>query len=302
MMQVIDELIRIAGKECVLTGESMKKHTTFRVGGPADFYVMPMNKEMLRDILLLCKENDIEYHIVGNGSNLLVGDKGIRGVVINTSAKMNYLQVDGNLITVGAGCLLSKAAKEALCAGLTGMEFAAGIPGTVGGAVVMNAGAYGSDISEVILEATVITPEGEFKTLSKEELELGYRTSCIEKNNYIVAEAKFELKPGDREQISSYMEELASRRREKQPLEYPSAGSTFKRPEGYFAGKLIMDAGLAGYRIGGACVSPKHCGFVVNDEGATATDIVELCNSTAAIVKEKYNVDLEMEVKKLGEF
>ena len=302
MMQVIDDLVSIVGKEGVLTDERMKKHTTFRVGGPADFYVMPKDKEALRDILLLCKDKGIEYHIIGNGSNLLVGDKGIRGMVINTSSKLNYLQTEGNIITAGAGSLLSKVAKEALHAGLTGMEFAAGIPGTVGGAVVMNAGAYGSDISEVILEATVITPEGEFKTLSNEELELGYRKSCIEKNNYIVVEAKFGLKQGDREQISSYMEELAIRRREKQPLEYPSAGSTFKRPEGYFAGKLIMEAGLAGYRIGGACVSPKHCGFVVNDEGATAADIVKLCSDTAEIVKEKYNVNLEMEVKKLGEF
>lgn len=302
MMQFIDELMQITGEEYILTDESMKKHTTFRVGGPADLYVMPRDKDMLKSILLLCKDRGIEYHIVGNGSNLLVGDKGIRGVVINTSAKMNHLQLDGNIITVETGCVLAKVAREALYAGLTGMEFAAGIPGTVGGAVVMNAGAYGSDISHVILEATVITPEGEFKTLSKEELELGYRTSCIEKNNYIVVEARFELEPGDKEQISSYMEELAARRREKQPLEYPSAGSTFKRPEGYFAGKLIMDAGLAGYRVGGACVSPKHCGFVVNDQGATAADIVKLCDDTARIVKEKYNVNLEMEVKKLGEF
>lgn len=302
MMQVIDGLVSIAGKESVLTGESMKKHTTFRVGGPADFYVMPKNKEMLREVLLLCNDKGIEHHIIGNGSNLLVGDKGIRGVVINTSAKMNYLYTDGSIITAGAGSLLSKAAKAALYAGLTGMEFAAGIPGTVGGAVVMNAGAYGSDISEIIIEATVITPEGDFKTLSKEELELGYRKSCIEKNNYTVVEAKFGLEPGNKEKISSYMEELSLRRREKQPLEYPSAGSTFKRPEGFFAGKLIMDSGLAGYRVGGASVSMKHCGFVVNDAQATAADIVRLCENITRIVKEKYNVSLEMEVKKLGEF
>ncbi len=302
MMQFIDELIELVGKDSVLTDESMNKHTTFRVGGPADFYVVPKDRDMLKNILAFCKDKGVEYHIVGNGSNLLVGDKGIRGVVINTSGGMNRLHTEGNIVTAEAGCVLARAAREALNLGLTGMEFAAGIPGTVGGAVVMNAGAYGSDISNVILDATVITPEGEFKTLSKEELELGYRTSCIEKNDYIVVEARFKLEPGDKEQIASYMEELAARRRDKQPLEYPSAGSTFKRPEGYFAGKLIMDSGLAGYRVGGACVSAKHCGFVVNDKGATAADIVKLCEDAARIVKEKYNVNLEMEVKKLGEF
>lgn len=302
MMQFIDELVRIAGEENVLTDESMKKHTTFRAGGLADYYVTPAGKNALRDILLLCGNSGMKYYIVGNGSNLLVGDRGIRGVVINTSAKMNNVYVEGNVIAAQAGCTLAKTARAALNADLTGMEFAAGIPGTVGGAVVMNAGAYGSDISRVITRAEVLTAEGEFKMLTADELELGYRTSCIEKNDYIVTEAFFELKPGRHEEIAAYMEELAAKRREKQPLEFPSAGSTFKRPEGYFAGKLIMDSGLAGLRVGGASISTKHCGFVINDMDGTAGDILKLCNETARIVKEKYNVSLEMEVKRLGEF
>ena len=301
-MQFIDELVRIAGEKNVLTDESMKRHTTFRVGGKADYYVMPDSKEALRDILLLCRSRNIKYYIVGNGSNLLVGDKGIRGVVINTSAKMNNVYVKGNVITAQTGCTLAKAARHALNADLTGMEFSAGIPGTVGGAVVMNAGAYGSDISHIITEAAVLTSEGEFKVLSRDELELGYRTSCIAKNGYIVVEAAFELKPGNHDDIAAYMEELAVRRREKQPLEYPSAGSTFKRPEGYFAGKLIMDSGLAGLRVGGASISAKHCGFVINDMNGTAEDILKLCDETVRIVKEKYNVSLEMEIKRVGEF
>ncbi len=302
MMQFIDELMQITGEKYVLTSESMKKHTTFRVGGPADYFVMPEDKEMLRKIVLLCKDRGVNYFTVGKGSNLLVGDKGIRGVVINTCRFMDDIYADGDIITVSAGCTLAKAARTALSHSLSGLEFAAGIPGTLGGAVVMNAGAYGSDISQVIIDATVLTRDGYFKKLTNDELELGYRKSCIEKNGYIVTDARFKLVPGDSEKIAAYMDELAKRRREKQPLEYPSAGSTFKRPEGYFAGKLIMDSGLAGFRVGGASISSKHCGFVINDEEGTASDILELCRKTSDIVYNKFGVELEMEVKKVGEF
>ena len=302
MMQFIDKLTGIAGADCILQNESMKKHTTFRVGGPADYYVTVDTREKLRDVILLCRRERVPFYILGNGSNLLVSDKGIRGVVINTSTKLNRVVVEGTRITAEAGCNLAKVAREALNAELTGMEFAAGIPGTLGGAVVMNAGAYGSDISHIITEATVLTIDGEFIRLSKDALELGYRTSCIERNKYIVIEAVFELKKGKRADIASYMEELAARRREKQPLEYPSAGSTFKRPEGYFAGKLIEDSGLSGFRVGGASVSTKHCGFVINDKEGTAGDILELCNKISEVVRDRFGVGLEMEIKKIGDF
>lgn len=296
------KLVNILGEEFVYLNEPMKNHTTFRVGGPADYYAVPKNGEEVKKIIALCKEANMPYYILGNGSNLLVGDKGYRGVVIQIYKEMNEIVVEGNKIKVQAGALLSRIGNIALNAGLTGFEFAAGIPGAIGGAVVMNAGAYGGEMKDILEDVTVLTPEGEMLNLKNEELELGYRTSAVAKNGYIVLGATIVLEPGDKEEIKAKMDELRVQRTTKQPLEYPSAGSTFKRPEGYFAGKLIQDAGLRGFQVGGAQVSEKHCGFVINKENATAADIVELMNQVSAIVKEKFGVELEPEVKRLGEF
>ena len=295
MMDIIEE-------NRIYTNEPMKKHTTFRVGGEADFFVVPKTKEEIKKIVALCQEMDMPYYILGNGSNLLVGDKGYRGVIIQIYKEMNAIQIEGNEMRVQAGALLSKIGSVALEAELTGFEFAAGIPGTVGGAVMMNAGAYGGEMKDVLKEVTVLTPEGEILILAKEELELGYRTSIVAKKNYIVLEATIVLEKGDKEAIKARMDELRVQRTTKQPLEYPSAGSTFKRPEGYFAGKLIQDAGLRGFQVGGAQVSEKHCGFVINKDNATAADVLELMRQVSATVREKFGVDLEPEVKRLGEF
>ena len=295
MMDIIDE-------KRIYTDEPMKKHTTFRVGGNADFFVIPKTVEEVKQTIMLCVEQDMPYYILGNGSNLLVGDKGYRGVVIQIYKEMNNIFVDGQKIKVQAGALLSKIGSVALEAGLTGFEFAAGIPGTMGGAVVMNAGAYGGEMKDVLEEVTVLTKEGEVLILSKEQLDMGYRTSVVAKMDYIVLKATIALELGDRDAIKARMDELKVQRTTKQPLEFPSAGSTFKRPEGYFAGKLIQDAGLRGFKVGGAQVSEKHCGFVINKGDATAADIVELMKQVSERVKEKFGVELEPEVKRLGEF
>lgn len=286
----------------IYVDEPMKKHTTFRVGGSADYFVVPRTKEEVKGLIALCGEFDVPYYVLGNGSNLLVGDKGYRGVIIQVYKEMNQIEVDGENIKVQAGALLSRIGNVALEAELSGFEFAAGIPGTMGGAVVMNAGAYGGEMKDVLVSATVLTPQGEILTLSNEELELGYRSSIVAKKDYIVLEATIGLQKGDKEAIKARMDELRIQRTTKQPLEYPSAGSTFKRPEGYFAGKLIQDAGLRGFQVGGAQVSEKHCGFVINKEDATAADVWELMQQVSAIVKEKFGVELEPEVKRLGEF
>ena len=282
--------------------EPMKKHTTFRVGGNADYFIVPKTIEEVKNVVALCKETDMPYYILGNGSNLLVSDKGYRGVIIQIYKEMNEICIEGDQIKVQAGALLSKIGSAALEAGLTGFEFASGIPGTIGGAVVMNAGAYGGEMKDVLEEVTALTLEGEAIVLRKEELELGYRTSIIAKKDYIVLEAKLKLEKGEKDAIKGRMDELKLQRTTKQPLEYPSAGSTFKRPEGYFAGKLIQDAGLRGFQVGGAQVSEKHCGFVINKDHATAADVWELMCQVRAIVKEKFGVELEPEVKRLGEF
>ena len=282
--------------------EPMSSHTTFRIGGPAEAYVCPGNEDELGKVICMCREHDIPWSVLGNGSNLLVSDRGIKGVVIAMEGNWCYAGAEGSVIRAGAGELLGRVARVALDHCLTGMEFAAGIPGSVGGALVMNAGAYGSEIKNILKSARVMTNEGEVLELSVDELELGYRTSCIPKKNYIVLEAVFELNKGSKEAISSQMRELAGKRREKQPLEYPSAGSTFKRPEGYFAAKLIEDAGLKGFSVGGAMVSEKHSGFVINYNDATASDVMELCRQVREKVKALNGIELEMEVKRLGEF
>lgn len=279
----------------------MSKHTTFRIGGKADLFVSADEKS-LPQILKEAADEKIPVTIIGNGSNLLVGDGGIRGLVIEIGKGMDKIEISDNIMTVGAGTLLSKAANTAAEHGLSGMEFAAGIPGSVGGAVVMNAGAYGGEMKDIIMDVDVITREGEYRRLTLEELELSYRHSCIIENEYIVIRARLMLQEKDEAQIRQVMEDLKNKRIEKQPLNFPSAGSTFKRPEGYFAGKLIMDAGLRGYSVGGAQVSEKHCGFVVNKGGATASDVVKLMNDVRDKVMEEFGVELEPEVKMIGEF
>lgn len=296
-----DRLCEInSGEGQVITQEPMKKHTTFRVGGNADYYVNPKDNEQLLETVELCRQEGMPCYILGNGSNILVSDAGYRGVILELHRNLNHVQVRENRIYAQAGALLSRAAYLAAQAGLTGMEFASGIPGTVGGALVMNAGAYGGEMKDVVKEALVLTGEGELLTLTGEELELGYRTSIISRKGYIVLEAELELKPGDRAAIEARMEELKAARTTKQPLEYPSAGSTFKRPEGHFAGKLIMDAGLRGCKRGGAQVSEKHCGFVINTGDATAQDVLDLVSHVQNEVERQFGVKLEMEVKTLG--
>lgn len=280
----------------------MKKHITFRVGGPAACFLTPSTKEQIREILHICQEEKTPYFILGNGSNLLVSDQGFDGVVLQVYKNMNQMAVEGEHLRVQAGALLSATARKALEAGLTGMEFAAGIPGTMGGAAVMNAGAYGGEMKDILESVTVLTPEGEQKELKNEELQLGYRTSVVKEKGYIVLEAVLSLKKGDPEAIKSRMDELKEQRVTKQPLEYPSAGSTFKRPEGYFAGKLIQDSGLKGFTVGGAQVSEKHSGFVINKGNATAADVMELIRQVTAKVKEDTGVTMEPEVKQIGEF
>jgi len=292
----------LLGEDRVFTEEAMSQHTTFKIGGPADYFLMPDKGEDVGRVIKICKEKEIPYFILGNGSNLLVGDGGYRGTVIQIYRNMSSVTVEGNEITAQAGALLSAVAAAAKNASLTGFEFAGGIPGTIGGAVVMNAGAYGGEMKDVLTEVTVMNAEGDIFTLPTEELELGYRTSIIKTAGYIVLEAKIRLKEGDPEVIRETMKDLTIRRTTKQPLEYPSAGSTFKRPEGYFAGKLIMDSGLAGYQVGGAQVSEKHCGFVINAGDATARDVRTLMDNVRDIVYKKYGVTLEPEVKFLGEF
>jgi len=292
----------LVAPEHIRMQEPMSKHTTFRVGGPAKMLVQVEGTEQLQKIVSYLSRLEEPYIVIGNGSNLLVSDKGYDGVVLKIASGMENIQVRGEKIHVQAGALLTKTAMEAAKHGLTGMEFASGIPGCIGGAVVMNAGAYDGEMSHVVESVTVVNQTGELMVLDRNTMEFSYRNSIIKNRPYIVAEAVLRLQKGEEAQIRSKMDEFAKLRREKQPLEYPSAGSTFKRPEGYFAGKLIMDAGLRGYRIGGAQVSEKHCGFLVNVGNATAEDIHELIMVVQETVKEKLHVELETEVIQIGEF
>lgn len=275
----------------------MGKHCTFRCGGNADLYVMPGSIEELSSVVKACRENDYPFMVIGNGSNILVKDQGYKGAIIEVNNRINSVDVIGDEIVADAGAKLSSVAMAAYENDLAGFEFAHGIPGNVGGAVVMNAGAYGGEIKDVIKWAKVLTEDGEVVTLNAEELELGYRTSIVQKKNMIVLQMCIKLDLGSQEEIALIMQMFMQKRKAKQPLEYPSAGSTFKRPEGYFAGKLIEEAGLRGYQVGGAMVSEKHCGFVINYDNATATDILQLMDDVKATVKEQFDVELEPEVK-----
>ena len=298
--EIVTRLINITGKDNVRINEPMKNHTTFKIGGPAQYYVTPESVTQIQEVVSLCRDMNIPLHVIGNGSNILVGDDGVDGVVLALFNTFSDYEIKDNVITAQAGMSLIKLAVIALREGLTGLEFASGIPGSVGGAVYMNAGAYDGQMKDVVTSVTVLDEAGNIRILGRDELDMGYRTSAVAKHNMIVLQVIIELKAGDKEQIKDRMNQLSELRKQKQPLEYPSAGSTFKRPEGYFAGKLIADAGLKGYGIGGAAVSEKHAGFVVNMGGATAKDVVELTDYIKKRIIEQFGVTLELEIKKIG--
>ena len=300
--KIKDVLTKEISEENIFIDEPMKKHTSFKIGGVADIFIKVKSVQELQYIIEVAKKENILVTIIGNGSNLLVGDGGFRGVVLQIFKKMNDVRVEGERVTAQAGVLLSKVASAAYNASLTGLEFAAGIPGTLGGAVRMNAGAYGGEMKQVLESAVVLTQEGELLTIPVEELGLAYRTSVVEKKDYVVVEATLRLKKGDQAAIREVMDDLKQRRVTKQPLEFGSAGSTFKRPEGYFAGKLIEDAGLWVFRIGDAQVSEKHCGFVIKRGNARAAQVCDLMQEVVKKVKETSGVTLEPEVKRIGEF
>lgn len=299
---IINAIEQIVSASNVLENEPMSRHTTFRTGGPASLFIRPDNKEQLVEVMALIKKLGTEFFVLGNGSNLLVSDKGFDGVVISLS-KMNDIHLEGdNDIYAEAGAMNSQIAAFARNNGLKNFEFAAGIPGTIGGAMIMNAGAYGGEMKLVTRSVTVLSPEGEIMVLDNASMEFGYRSSAIKGRGYIVISVLLSLEKGDKETITKNMQELAAKRREKQPLEFPSAGSTFKRPEGYFAGKLIEDAGLRGFSVGDAAVSEKHCGFVINKGNATSAEVYELICEVKKRVYENSGVTLEPEVIMLGKF
>lgn len=301
MKKMIEELRQRLGEDGLKQQEMMKEHTTFRVGGPADVFLQPKDAAEVKDALAILQKYQVPVLVIGNGSNLLVRDKGIRGAVLQIGGRMAEITVRGDILEVQSGALLSSAAAKAADASLTGLEFASGIPGTMGGAVVMNAGAYGGEMKDVLLSVDVLTKDLEMQTIPAEKLDLGYRHSSIPAAGYLVLGAKLRLQKGEEAAIRSRMAELAEQRRAKQPLQYPSAGSTFKRPTGYFAGKLIQDAGLKGKTIGGAQVSEKHSGFLINTGNATAQDILDLIAFCRQEVKAQFGVTLETEVKIVGE-
>ncbi len=291
-----------AGTDHIYREEPMKNHTTFRIGGNAEVFAAPDSADGIERVLQICREENIPCTVIGNGSNLLVGDRGVCGVVLQIYRNYASIRIEGTDLYVQAGALLGQTAAAAAREGLTGLEFASGIPGTIGGAAAMNAGAYGGEMKDVLVWVKAIDRDGHVRQYAAEELELGYRTSRIQKEALVVLEVKLTLQQGDPVKIRERMEELKEQRVAKQPLEYPSAGSTFKRPEGYFAGKLIMDAGLRGFSVGDAQVSEKHCGFVINRGNATAADVMALVSQVQTIVEEKFGVRLELEVRRIGTF
>jgi UDP-N-acetylmuramate dehydrogenase len=298
---IYEKLLNIIDKENIKIDEPMKKHISFKVGGPADILVKPKSEEEIVEVINLLKKENVDYLIIGNGSNLLVKDGGIRAVVIELSDNFNSFEINNNIIVAQCGALLSIIGRAALNSNLKGFEFAAGIPGTLGGAIAMNAGAYGGEMKEIVKSVRVLSPSGEILEFSNEKMEFGYRKSIISKSDYVVLSATIELEEGNFEDIKSLMQDLKDKRVTKQPLDLPSAGSTFKRPEGHFAGKLIEDSGLRGLTLRGAQVSQKHCGFVVNLGDATAKDILDLISVVKNTVYAKFGVMLEEEVKILGE-
>lgn len=299
MYEFIENIIP---KERIFFEEPMSRHTTFRVGGAAECMILIEQEDELLKLIPYLNQIEEDYFILGNGSNLLVGDKGYRGVIIKLGEGMDRITVDGERILVQAGALLSKTAAVARDAELSGMEFAAGIPGSIGGGVVMNAGAYDGEMKQITESVKVMDKEGNILVLDNNTMEFGYRTSIIKNRPFIVLEVVLRMRAGKKDEIQAKMNELMAKRQSRQPLNYPSAGSTFKRPEGYFAGKLIMDAGMRGYRIGDAQVSEKHCGFIVNIGNASAADVREVIEEVQEKVKERFHVRLEPEIIFLGDF
>ena len=291
---------KVLSKEQIFINEPMKKHTTFKIGGNADILILPYTLEQIIECIQICEQNNIEYYVIGNGSNLLVSDKGFRGVIIKLFKNFNKIDLDKNIIKVQSGATLSAIAKKAYDNSLKGFEFASGIPGTIGGGVCMNAGAYGGELKDVIKQVTVLE-NNKVTILNNKQCEFEYRNSKILKNKLIVLEVLIELEQGNKDEILAKMKENNKIRNEKQPVEYPSAGSTFKRPPNNFAGKLIMEAGLAGKTIGGACISKKHCGFIINNGNATCKDVLELADFACKQVKDKFNINLEKEIRVIGE-
>ena len=295
-MTVYELLKSVISENLILCDEPMKNHTSFKIGGNADFLVLPESVEQIESLVKILKENSIKYMVMGNGSNLLVDDAGIRGVVIKIARNFSAVECNGEIITAKCGALLSRVSNIALENSLTGFEFAGGIPGCLGGAVVMNAGAYGGEMKDVVVKTKYMDKDGNIREITGDDHKFGYRTSVFQKGD-IILETTLKLSKGNKEEISHKINDLNGRRREKQPLELPSAGSTFKRPEGYFAGKLIEDSGLRGFKIGGASVSEKHCGFVVSDGTATCKDVLELIEYIQKTVFEKFSVKLETEIR-----
>lgn len=296
-MEIFDKIL---SKEQIFINEPMKNHTTFKIGGNADVLILPYSLEQIIQCINICEQNNINYYVIGNGSNLLVSDKGFRGVIIKIFKNFNKIEVDNNLIKAQSGATLSSIAKKAYDNCLKGFEFASGIPGTIGGGICMNAGAYGGELKDVIKQVTVLE-NGKVTTLNNKDCEFEYRNSKILKNKLVVLEAIIELEQGEQTEILSKMKQNNKTRNEKQPVEYPSAGSTFKRPLNNFAGKLIMEAGLAGKSIGGACISEKHCGFIINTGNATCKDVLALADFACKEVKDKFNINLEKEIRVIGE-
>jgi len=298
--QVMTGLYEGISKESVLINEPLKNHTYTKMGGIADLFIIPTSYEETAFVVRYAYEQDIPLTLLGNGSNLVVRDGGIRGIVLSFE-KLTDITVEGHELVAQSGAAIIEASRVAYAHQLSGLEFACGIPGTIGGALIMNAGAYGGEVKDCLHSATVLTRQGELLNISHDELELGYRTSCFSKKEYIILEGRFALTEGDPALIKEVMDDLTHKRETKQPLEYPSCGSVFKRPEGYFAGKLIQDSNLQGTRIGGAEVSKKHAGFIVNVENASASDYIALIRHVQETVQEKFGILLETEVKIIGE-
>ncbi len=300
MKKIADELMQ-AGIEKVWTDEPLANHTTWRIGGPADLLIQPKDKASLQKALQIIHRHEIPWNVIGRGSNLLVRDRGIRGAVLKVAEGLSHCEFRGEEVCVGAGYSMIRLAVETGKMGLTGMEFAGGIPGTVGGAVYMNAGAHGSDLSRILIDAEILFENGESKVLSNEELSFSYRTSLLQKQKGIVLEARFQLRTGDRKEIAATLAANKERRRNTQPLQMPCAGSVFRNPPNDHAGRLIEAAGLKGYQIGGAQVSEKHSNFIVNCGGATAADVLTLINHVRSTILEKNGIDLHPEVLVVGE-
>lgn len=295
-----DLLTEITPKKNVMVNEHLSKHTYTRLGGKADFYVTPETYEQVQDIVNLANEKELPFTMLGNGSNLIVKDGGIRGIVLNLK-QLASIHIDETTIVVQSGAQIIDTSRAALAKSIAGLEFACGIPGSVGGALFMNAGAYGGEVKDVLESTVVVDKEGNLLELSADQLDLDYRTSNIPDNGYIVLEATFSMKKGNYDEIKAIMDDLTFKRESKQPLEYPSCGSVFKRPPGYFAGKLIQDSNLQGKQIGGAQVSLKHAGFIVNVDESSAKEYIDLIHFVQDTVKEKFGVSLEREVKIIGE-